>query len=374
MCQDSAEAGLSGSRSSNMTAGWAAGFVRRMAMAAVCAASILAAPGLAVPANAQCDGADPSVPVTIEAKPITGFSIRAPNERRFGKVEFLGGLELTSSHRDFGGFSAIRVEPDGHFVSLTDRGWWLTGRIVYEGDRPAGIADARMAAMLGPDGRTLKARGWHDTESMAERDGFLYVGIERVNRIVRFDFAHCGFRARAAEYAAGARTAYGNLPLNKGLEALTFAPRSGPLSGTLIAFSERGLDAGGNLRAFLVSTNPAGAGTAAEFSVRRRDTFDISDSALLPSGDVLLLERRFSWWTGIAMRLRRIAIGSIAPGALVDGSDLLSADLGYHIDNMEGLSVHTDAGGAVILTLISDDNFNHFLQRTVLLQFRLVEE
>jgi hypothetical protein len=41
---------------------------------------------------------------------------------------------------------------------------------------------------------------------------------------------------------------------------------------------------------------------------------------------------------------------------------------------MEGLSVHTDAGSAVILTMISDDNFNHILQRTVLLQFRLVEE
>jgi hypothetical protein len=331
----------------------------------------MAASAVTVPAHAQCTGPDPSVPVAVEARQITGFSVRAPKERRFGAVEYLGGLELTSSHRDFGGFSAIRVEPDGRFVSLTDRGWWLTGRIVYDHDRPAGIADARMAAMLGPDGRTLKARKWHDTESMAEQDGFLYVGIEGANRIVRFDFARCGFRARAVEYAPGARAAYGNLPVNKGLEALTFAPRNGPLAGTLIAFSERGYDSAGNLRAFLVS--PDGGGTAAEFSVKRRDNFDISDSALLPSGDVLLLERRFSWWTGFAMRLRRIATSGIAPGALVDGRDLLFADFGYHIDNMEGLSVHTDAGGAVILTLISDDNFN-VLQRTVLLQFRLAEE
>jgi hypothetical protein len=342
-------------------------------MAAACAAVILAAPVLARSADAQCADADPSVPVTVEARQITSFSVRDPKQRRFGPLEYLGGLELTSSHRDFGGFSAIRVEPDGHFVSLTDKGWWLTGRIVYESDRPAGIADARMAAMLGPDGRPLKARGWYDTESMAERDGFLYVGIERVNRIVRFDFARCGFRARAVEYAPGARAAYWNLPKNKGLEALTFAPRDGRLAGTLIAFSERGYDSGGNLRAFLVSAAPGSAGTAAEFSVRRRDNFDISDSALLPSGDVLLLERRFSWWTGFAMRLRRIAIGDIAPGALADGADLLSADFSYHIDNMEGLSVHTDAGGAVILTLISDDNFS-VLQRTVLLQFRLAAE
>jgi hypothetical protein len=337
---------------------------------AACSAVILAAPALA-----QCTGSDPSVPVTVEAKPINGFSVRAPGQRRFGMVEYLGGLELTSSHKEFGGLSAIRVEPDGQrFVSLSDRGWWFTGRIVYDGGRPAAIADARMAPMLGPDGRTLKARGWYDTESLAERDGWFYVGIERVNRIVRFDFARCGFRSRATEYAAAARSAYGNLPNNKGFEALTFAPRNSKLAETLIAFSERGLDANSNLRAFLVSTNPAGVGTAAEFSVKRRDDFDISDAALLPSGDVLLLERRFTWWTGIAMRLRRIAISAIAPGELVDGSDVLFADFSYQIDNMEGLSVHTDADGAVVLTLVSDDNFNHFLQRTVLLQFRLVEE
>ncbi len=88
---------------------------------------------------------------------------------------------------------------------------------------------------------------------------------------------------------------------------------------------------------------------------------------------MLLLERRFSWLTGIAMRLRRIAISDIAPGALVDGTDLLFADLGHQIDNMEGLSVHAASNGNTVLTLISDDNFS-ILQRTVLLQFRLVYE
>jgi hypothetical protein len=332
-----------------------------------------AAIALAAPAKAQCPGGDPSVPVTVDAKPLTAFSLRAPGQRRFGMVEYLGGLELKSSHREFGGFSAIRVEPDGqHFISLSDRGWWLTGRIVYDRGQPAGIADARMAPMLGPDGRTLKARGWYDTESLAERDGWLYVGIERVNRIVRFDFARCGFRARATEYpaaaTAAARPPYSNLPYNKGLEALTFAPRSGGLGGALIAFSERGLDPNGNLQAFLI-----GGAMPGEFSVRRRDNFDISDSVTLPSGNVLLLERRFTWWTGIAIRLRRIAISDIAPGALVDGAELLFADMGYEIDNMEGLSVHTDANSAIVLTMVSDDNFN-FLQRTVLLQFRLVED
>jgi hypothetical protein len=70
--------------------------------------------------------------------------------------------------------------------------------------------------------------------------------------------------------------------------------------------------------------------------------------------------------------MRRIALGEIKPGAVVDGPVLFDVDLGYEIDNMEGLSVHRSAGGEVVLTLISDDNFSA-VQRTLLLQFALAE-
>ena len=60
---------------------------------------------------------------------------------------------MTSPHRDFGGLSAIRVASDGaHFIALSDKGRWFRGRIVYEGTRPVGIADAETAPILGPDG------------------------------------------------------------------------------------------------------------------------------------------------------------------------------------------------------------------------------
>jgi hypothetical protein len=51
---------------------------------------------------------------------------------------------------------------------------------------------------------------------------------------------------------------------------------------------------------------------------------------------------------------------------------LFEADMGYQIDNMEALSVHRAAGGQLVLTLISDDNFA-MIQRTILLQFTLAE-
>jgi hypothetical protein len=157
------------------------------------------------------------------------------------------------------------------------------------------------------------------------------------------------------------------LPPNRGIEALVLVPKGLPLAGTLIAISERGLDKAGNISGFLI-----GGASPGHFAVRRSSNFDVTDAALLPGGDVVLLERRFSWSSGLAVRMRRIALGEIKPGAVVDGPVLFDVDLGYEIDNMEGLSVHRSAGGEVVLTLISDDNFSA-LQRTLLLQFALAE-
>ena len=141
-----------------------------------------------------------------------------------------------------------------------------------------------------------------------------------------------------------------------------------PHARGLIAISERGLDEAGNIKGFLQ------AGSAwSEFSVKRIGDFDLTDCALTPKGDLLVLERSFSRFRGVAMRIRRVALASIHPGATIDGPVLIEADMGYQIDNMEGLSVHRAADGALVLTLISDDNFS-MIQRTVLLQFTLEEQ
>jgi hypothetical protein len=157
------------------------------------------------------------------------------------------------------------------------------------------------------------------------------------------------------------------LPFNKGLEALVMVPKGFALAGTLIALSERGLDPLGNLIAFLV-----GGPTPGQFSVRRTDNFDISDAVLLPSGDLLVLERKFSLLEGVGIRIRRIALKSVAPGAVVDGPSIFDADLNQEIDNMEGIDAHITSEGETVLTMVSDDNFS-MIQRTLLLQFNLVE-
>ena len=123
----------------------------------------------------------------------------------------------------------------------------------------------------------------------------------------------------------------------------------------------------GNIIGFLI-----GGPTPGNFAIKRSSNYDITDAALMPGGDVLLLERRFGWDSGLGARMRRVALDDIKPRALVDGSVLFEADLGYEIDNMEGLGVHRDAAGQIVLTLVSDDNFSA-VQRTLLLQFIMAE-
>ena len=108
------------------------------------------------------------------------------------------------------------------------------------------------------------------------------------------------------------------------------------------------------------------------FTVKRTGDYDITDAAAMPGGDILILERRFSLLRGPGMRIRRMAVDTFKPGALVDGAVLIEADAGFQIDNMEGLAVHTSPRGEVILTLVSDNNFS-ILQRTLLLQFILID-
>jgi len=305
------------------------------------------------------------VAIAVKARPIASFDPRDRAHLRFGALEYRSGLVLTSSFPGFGGLSGIRLDANGErFIALSDKGSWFTGRILYSGRAMVGLDDVEAAPMLGADGRPLAMRGWYDSESIARDGSFVYVGLEGVNQVVRFDFASGFTRARGEVVAMP--PAVKRLPRNKGLEALVFVPKGLPLAGTLIAMSERGLDDDGNLMAFLV-----GGPSPGQFSIRRSENFDISDAVLLPSGDLLILERKFSLLVGVGIRIRRIQLATITPGALVDGPAIFNADLGEEIDNMEGIDAHVTAEGETVLTMVSDDNFS-LIQRTLLLQFTLV--
>lgn len=317
---------------------------------------------LALPAAAQAIE-QTRFPVGVSARPIAAFEPRRPEQRRFGALQFRSGLVLSSGHPRFGGFSGLaRLNGGRDLVGVTDRGYWLTAKVASSGGKLAGLEEAEMAAILGASGRPLTRSGLFDTESLCIHEGTAYVGIERKHEIARFDWARDGVEARARPVPVPRE--FKRLPRNRGLEALGVMP-VGPLKGALIAIAERsGKEDEPTLGAILGGPQPG------LFKLARHDGYDITDLAFLPSGDMLVLERWYQPLRGVGTRIRRIAGRDIRPGALVDGQRLIEADLGFEIDNMEGLSVHLE-GGRTILTLISDDNFS-FLQRTLLLEFELL--
>lgn len=325
----------------------------------------LGAAALAPPARAETIEPGRS-PVSVSARPILAFEPGNQAKTRFGQFVFRSGLVLTGSHPRFGGFSGLWRSPDGtQLVAVSDKASWLTGRLVRRDGRLAGLEQAEIAPVLGVSGRPLSRSRHYDTEALAIQDGVAYLAVERTHDILRFDWGRYGVEARARIVPVPATVK--RLPSNRGLEALGVVPAGQPLAGALVAISERSGSEDEPTTGFIIGGRQPGS-----FQVVRRNGYDITDLAFLPGGDMLLLERWYRPLRGVGMRIRRIAGNALRPGARLDGPILIEADLGQEIDNMEGMAVHLE-NGRTIITLISDDNFSTFLQRTVLLEFELAQ-
>lgn len=319
----------------------------------------------AFPATALGPGFDP---VAVRTTPIDAFR-PGSGETRFGSLVFLGGIEIASSDRRFGGLSGLDILPDGKtIVAVADTGYWFTAELTGTDGEPLGLANAGIAPLLLDNGRPPISKIAGDAEGLRiiVRDGrpAALVSFEQVPAVRVY--AGPDFASSVPRHDPLPDFVYG-LPSNQGLESVAEAPADGPLAGSVLVVAERALDEAGNHRGFVLTGPRAG-----EFAIRRTDDFDITDAAFLPGGDLVILERKFSYAWGPATRLRRIASAEIARGATVDGAVLMEADGAYAIDNMEGLAVSSDSGRTLV-TLISDNNTS-FLQRTLLLRFALSAE
>lgn len=300
----------------------------------------------------------------IKAYPIESFRIGS-SETRFGRLEFVGGMEMTSSSRDLGGLSAVRFLGAGaEFIGVSDTGFWFAGTVERdEAGAPSGISGFRLRSMPDASG-TRERRKWEaDAEGLIVKGGEVTVSFERVHRISSgaLDAETLEISLEDEKLPAPAR----ELRNNKGFETLALSPDSGPLGGARVAVTEKSLNKEGDIYAAVMEGPKKGI-----FFVARNGAFDITDGDFLPNGDLLLLERRFNMADGIAMRLTLVKGGDIEPGATVSGQTLLEADMAYQIDNMEALDVWQDADGATRVTLLSDDNHS-ILQRNLLLEFKL---
>lgn len=277
-----------------------------------------------------------------------------PARSRLGALTYLGGWQLTSDSRAFGGLSALDVDGN-HVTAVSDIGAIVRFRLGRFGS--AGGADLLpIPRGCGP----VAAKTDNDTESLAHDPGRTswWIGMEYRNIICRTDSAFA--RGRFAKPAAMA-----DWPKKRGPESLLMLN-----DGRIMAIAE-GSDALGPLRPVLIfAGDPALPGTATtRLDYRPPPGFDPTDAIQLPDGRLVILNRRFALPSLFTANIVVIDRPDLRAGSVLGGRVVATFAPPVIADNFEGLSA-TREQGRTILWVVSDDNYMRW-QRTLLLKLAL---
>ena len=264
----------------------------------------------------------------------------------FHGVRLLGAVALSADHPAFGGFSGLLVR-DSRLTAVSDTGWWLMAPF-DDGTTGLRPAAGRFVRMHDTDGSAFDKTGG-DAEGLAVLGDRVAVSFERDHRIMLHDGTRPVTEIRDRRFE--------RMSSNSGLEAL--ASLTG---GRLLAIGEQAL-AGGH-PAFVISPN----GTVQAASLPASGRHAVTGADVGPDGRLYVVLRDYVPLVGVSIRIHRYRLGEDGLPLVESREVLAELEGATGIDNMEGISVWTDAAGRVRLTLISDDNYSA-LQRTLIVDF-----
>jgi hypothetical protein len=298
-------------------------------------------------------------PIVVRAAAVA-LSERDASLTSVGALDFRGGLHLTSTHAQFGGWSGLHVTDDGAtLTTIGDEGRWLTARLEYDpAGRLAGLGGAELGVLRGLDGEPLEDKRAQDAESLVRLpDGAWLVGFEHWHRLWTYRIGPRPLDGRPTTFTMppGIEAA----PVNGGLEAVAVLP-----DGRLVAITEEMADNG------LLFGWVGRDGQWEALRYRPEGAPAPSAAAALPSGDLLVLERAYAPLIGNTIRLRLVPAAQLAPGAVLSGRLLAEIKRPLTVDNFEGIATRRNEKGETLVYILSDDNYNP-VQRTLLLMFAL---
>jgi hypothetical protein len=309
----------------------------------------------------------PAAPIQIEARSIP-LNADDPAVTSVGKLRWRGGVVLTAAEPRFGGWSDLWIAPEGRGLrSISDEGSWLTASLRYDNDgRLIGVASGMIGSLRDENGQLLGDKIETDAEGLARLpDGGWLVSFERDHRVLYYprgeESAGQGLAGQPRRLTTPPE--FRRQPANGGVEAMLVLP-----DRRTLLISEEMSERPGTVVGWIVDASA----TWRKFHYQTRDPDHRPTSmALLPDGDLVLLERAFDMARGVRVAIKRIRTADVVADAVVRGEELAWLHQPLAVDNLEGVAVGRGARGETLLWLLSDNNFSP-LQRTILLHFELM--
>jgi len=255
------------------------------------------------------------------------------------RAEYLGTFVWADGGGEFGEFSGLDMPDGNRFVAVSDLGRIAAGRFLRDaGGQIVGVTlETELHPLRDSDGVRLRG-AMADAESVAVApDGRIFVAFEQVHRIWEYD------RMDGPARPLPIHPDFRGFRANQGIEAMAMAA-----DGTLLAVPELP-PAGMNVHPVYRYRDGA---WDIPYTLSRDWAFWPVGADVGPDGMFYLLERDFLPVLGFRNRVRRFSLSGAEP---LSGEVLFSTDRGMH-GNLEGLAVWRDTGGAIRLTMISDNN------------------
>ena len=264
------------------------------------------------------------------------------------ELNLFGSKILTYEDQDFGGISGLTVSENGeNFVFLSDKSFFFKGKIIR--DNLNKIIDLKIldkGQLSSSKGEILTGKNI-DSESIVKIDksGY-YVSFESNNRIMYHE------TLKSPGKFIPKHSDFDKLLFNDGIEALAIKE-----NGELYALPElppKGKD-----------YHPIYKFNNNEWSIIDKikidQGFKVVDAEMIDDENLITLERKFSFYDGFKIRLRRI----IFEKNIIKNSEILLESLPWEYYNFEGLGKWKDSNGNIYLTMVSDNQFSPLLKTEV---------
>ena len=284
------------------------------------------------------------ITITIYLGPIFTYSITINK----WELNLFGSKILTYEDQDFGGISGLTVSENGeNFVFLSDKSFFFKGKIIR--DNLNKIIDLKIldkGQLSSSKGEILTGKNI-DSESIVKIDksGY-YVSFESNNRIMYHE------TLESPGKFIPKHSDFDKLLFNDGIEALAIKE-----NGELYALPElppKGKD-----------YHPIYKFNNNEWSIIDKikidQGFKVVDAEMIDDENLITLERKFSFYDGFKIRLRRI----IFEKNIIKNSEILLESLPWEYYNFEGLGKWKDSNGNIYLIMVSDNQFSPLLKTEV---------